>query len=151
MDTVYVHCCKRFIVYILLFYHFNLSILAWRMSKMANSYTDVLLLSTYSNLQSGIWHQLFNSLSRSEHMYHIFLSLYIGNLYTGTWTWANGVDQDEMQHYAAFHQGLHCLLRLKQLPVHHNLETSTCDPLKYGIGNPILIVSIWENPREYKL
>ena len=30
-------------------------------------------------------------------------------------TVANGVDQDEMQHYAAFHQGLHCLLRLRNL------------------------------------
>ena len=29
-------------------------------------------------------------------------------------TMANGEDPDEMQHNAAFHQGLHCLLRLKQ-------------------------------------
>ena len=32
-----------------------------------------------------------------------------------------------------FHQGLHCLLRLKQpsgTEIHHNLD-STCDPLKY--------------------
>ena len=32
-------------------------------------------------------------------------------------------DPDEMQHYAAFHQGLHCLLRLKQpsgTEIHHN-------------------------------
>ena len=37
-------------------------------------------------------------------------------------------DPDEMQHNAAFHQGLHCLLRLKQSSgreVHHNLENST--------------------------
>ena len=27
---------------------------------------------------------------------------------------ANSEDPDEMQHNAAFHQGLHCLLRLKQ-------------------------------------
>ena len=26
--------------------------------------------------------------------------------------------------------------------LHHNLENSTCDPLKYKTGNPILIVSI---------
>ena len=34
-----------------------------------------------------------------------------------------------MQHNAAFHQGLHCLLRLKQslgTEIHHNLENSTC-------------------------
>ena len=29
-------------------------------------------------------------------------------------TLANSEDPDEMQHNAAFHQGLHCLLRLKQ-------------------------------------
>ena len=49
--------------------------------------------------------------------------------------------------YAAFHQGLHCLLRLKQpsgkeIHVHHDLETPTCDNLKYTMGSPILIVSI---------
>ena len=39
-------------------------------------------------------------------------------------TLANSEDPDEMQHNAAFHQGLHCLLRLKQPPgteIHHNL------------------------------
>ena len=38
-------------------------------------------------------------------------------------------DTDEMQHYAAFHQGLHCLLRLKQpsgTEIHHNVYYSTC-------------------------
>ena len=47
-----------------------------------------------------------------------------------------------MLHNAAFHQGLHCFLRLKQLSgaeIHHNLENSTCDPLKYKTGNNILI------------
>ena len=29
-------------------------------------------------------------------------------------TLANSVDPDEMPHNAAFHQGLHCLLRLNQ-------------------------------------
>ena len=28
-------------------------------------------------------------------------------------TFANSEDPDEMQHNAAFHQGLHCLLKLK--------------------------------------
>ena len=47
--------------------------------------------------------------------------------------------------HVAFHQGLHYLLRLKQTSgkdVHHNLENSTCDLLKYKTGIPILIVSI---------
>ena len=55
---------------------------------------------------------------------------------------ANGEDPDEMQHDAAFHQGLHYLLRLKQpseTEIHHNLLTSTCDHSKYKMGNAILI------------
>ena len=58
-------------------------------------------------------------------------------------TLANSEDPDEMQHHAAFHLGLHCLLGLKPpsgKEIHHNLETSTCDPFKYKMGNPILIV-----------
>ena len=50
-----------------------------------------------------------------------------------------------MQYNAAFHQDLHCLLRLKQpsgTEIHNNLENSTCDPLKNTMGSPILIVSI---------
>ena len=37
-------------------------------------------------------------------------------------TLANSVDPDEMQHTAAFHQGLHCLLRSKEpsgTEIHH--------------------------------
>ena len=52
-------------------------------------------------------------------------------------TLANGEDPDEMQHLAAFHQSLHCLLRRKQFSVtriHHNLENSTCDSLRYTTG-----------------
>ena len=40
-------------------------------------------------------------------------------------TLANSEDPDEMQHNAAFHQGLHYLLRLKQplgIEIYHNLE-----------------------------
>ena len=43
---------------------------------------------------------------------------------------ANSEDPDEMLHNAAFHQGLHYLLQLKQpsgTEIHHNLENSTCD------------------------
>ena len=50
-----------------------------------------------------------------------------------------------MQHNAAFHQGLHCFLRLKQpsgTEIHHDLETSTCDPIKCKMSNPIPIVSL---------
>ena len=50
-----------------------------------------------------------------------------------------------MQHIAAFHQGLHCLLRLKQssaTEIYHNLENTTCDPFKDTIVCPILVVSI---------
>ena len=46
-------------------------------------------------------------------------------------TLANSEDPDELQHIAAFHLRLHCLLRLKQTSgteIHHNLENSTCDP-----------------------
>ena len=38
-------------------------------------------------------------------------------------TLANSEDPDEMQHDASFHQGLHCLIRLKPLSgteQHHN-------------------------------
>ena len=59
-------------------------------------------------------------------------------------TLANSEEPDKMQHDAAFHQDLQCLLRLKRLSgteIHHNLETSSFDPLKYKIGNPILILS----------
>ena len=61
-------------------------------------------------------------------------------------TYAKSEDLDEMQHNAAaFHQGLHCLLRLKQpsgTEIHHNIENSTCDPLKYTMDSPVFIVSI---------
>ena len=52
-------------------------------------------------------------------------------------TLANSEDPDEMQQHAAFHQGLHCLLRLKQhsgTEKHQNLENSTCDPLNVHNG-----------------
>ena len=38
----------------------------------------------------------------------------------------NSEDPDEMQHNAAFHQGLHCLIRSKQpsgKEIHNNLGT----------------------------
>ena len=67
-------------------------------------------------------------------------TILVNPLYTGKslmGTLANSEDQDEMQQLiAAFHQGLHCLLKLQQnsvteIHVHHNLERSTCDPLMF--------------------
>ena len=58
---------------------------------------------------------------------------------------ANYEDTDEMQYNAAFYQGLHYLLRLKQpsrTEIHNNLENLTYHPLKCKMENPILIVSI---------
>ena len=35
--------------------------------------------------------------------------------------------------------------------MHHNLEISTCDPLKHKMNHPMLILShAWENPSEWK-
>ena len=35
-------------------------------------------------------------------------------------TFANSEDPGEMQHNAAFHQGLHCLLKVKTIPRDRN-------------------------------
>ena len=69
-------------------------------------------------------------------------------------TLANSEDPEEMQHNAAFHQGLHYLLNLKQpsrTAIHHNLGNSTCDPKSTKWTIPYLLYQyIWENPSEYK-
>ena len=60
-------------------------------------------------------------------------------------TLANSEDPDEMQQDAAFHQGLHCLRRLKHnsgTEIHHNLENFTCDPLKNTMCSLKVIVKI---------
>ena len=47
-------------------------------------------------------------------------------------TLANSEDSDEMPQKVSFHQGLHCLQRLKQsswTEVNLNLKILTCDPL----------------------
>ena len=41
----------------------------------------------------------------------VLITLILCILETQTGTLANSEDPDEMQHNAAFHQGLHCLLR----------------------------------------
>ena len=63
---------------------------------------------------------------------------------------ANREDTDDMQYYAAFHQCLHCLLRLKQhlgAEIHHNFENSACDPLKYTMGSPNTYGKIHQNTK----
>ena len=44
-----------------------------------------------------------------------------------------------MQHNAAFHQGLYCLLRLKQSSGTEKNQQNLENPLKFTIGNPILV------------
>ena len=59
-------------------------------------------------------------------------------------TLVNSEDPDEMHHNAAFNQGA-LFAKNKQTSgteIHHNLENATCDPLKYTMGHPLLIVSI---------
>ena len=57
---------------------------------------------------------------------------------------AKSEDLDEMPHYAAFHQGLHCLLRQKlssEKKIHIYLEIITCDPLIYTMDHSKFILS----------
>ena len=51
-------------------------------------------------------------------------------------------DPDEMPHYAAFHQGLHCLLRQNRSSQNNtmNSEIISCDPSMYTMDHPYLIV-----------
>ena len=50
-------------------------------------------------------------------------------------TLANSYDPDEMLHNAAFHQGLHCLLRKSsEKEIQFYLEILTCDPLICVLG-----------------
>ena len=67
---------------------------------------------------------------------------------------ANNGDPDEIKHNAAFNQGLHCLLSLKQpsgTETHYELEKSTFITLKYAMCRPIVIVPIYmKKSFEYK-
>ena len=59
-------------------------------------------------------------------------------------TLENSEGPDKMLHNAAFHQGLHCLLRLKQFSekeIQFYLEIITCYPLIYTMDLSKLIVS----------
>ena len=53
-------------------------------------------------------------------------------------TFTNSENLDEMPHNVAFHQDLHCLLRLKQpsgTERHDNLEKSTCEAVTLIVYN----------------
>ena len=57
------------------------------------------------------------------------------------YTLANSEDPDEMLHSAAFHQGLHCLLRQdwsSEKEIQYFLKIKTCDPSIYTIDYPDL-------------
>ena len=60
-------------------------------------------------------------------------------------TLANSEDQDEMLHYAAFHQGLHYLLLnkndLQRKKFNFNLEIITFDPSIHIMGHTKFILS----------
>ena len=58
-------------------------------------------------------------------------------------TKANSEDPIEMQHSGAFHQGLHCCIREKQIKKYHN--RFTCVSLKTNVKMSfrILVVSIY--------
>ena len=56
---------------------------------------------------------------------------------------AHSEDPDEMLHNLAFHQGLHFLHKKKMsTETHHNIEISTCDPLKYKIDSQAITYSL---------
>ena len=58
-------------------------------------------------------------------------------------TLSNSEDPDEMLHSAAFHQGLHCLLRLKRTSeqgIQFYLEIITCDPSNHTTDHSKVIV-----------
>ena len=59
-------------------------------------------------------------------------------------TLANSKDPDEMQRYAAFHQGLHCCLlrqiRCSEKEILYLFEIITCDPSINTMGHPKFIV-----------
>ena len=59
---------------------------------------------------------------------------------------ANSEYPDEMPHDAAFHQGIHCLLRQKQSKkaIQYFYKILTCDPSIYTMDHPKFILSNWK-------
>ena len=59
-------------------------------------------------------------------------------------TLTNGEDRDEMTHYAAFHQGLHCMLRQNQSSakeLYFFFEIITCNHSLCTMDSPDLTIS----------
>ena len=81
---------------------------------------------------------MYLKLKHATQIYFVYL-YHLCTANPETNTLASGEDPYEMQYNAAFHQGLHCFLRLKQpsvTEIHHN-----CGPLhvsKYTIGVPCM-------------
>ena len=74
----------------------------------------------------------------------LFNLLSTENPLKGNFKLANIEDSEEMPHYAAFHEGLHCLLtETKSIVIERNiifLEIITCDPSKYTMDHSEFIV-----------
>ena len=93
--------------------------------------------------------------TRSKYIQYASSDLYISRSCTNLIlfildTLVNSEDPDEMPHYAAFHQGLYCSLTYNHIfmtEMHHHLETSSCDPLKYKKGDSVLIGEIHQNEK----
>ena len=75
-----------------------------------------------------------------ETIFHLFQEinlLYTGNPLRGTLSNSEDPDENAAYYDAAFLQGLHCLLRLKQptgTEIQHKLEDSTCGLFKVHNG-----------------
>ena len=78
-----------------------------------------------------------------------FLSL-LFNLFDTSYSYihslVNNDDPDKMPHNAAFHQGIHCFITMKQKQysakeIHFYVESTTCDPSVYTMDHPRFIAS----------
>ena len=82
----------------------------------------------------------------------LFNTFYMGN-HPLTGSLANNEDPDEMLHYVASHQGLHCLLRLtifREKKFKFSWKLYTCDPSIYTMDHPVFIVlNQWEESFAY--
>ena len=72
-------------------------------------------------------------------------ALAIGILETPKRVLYNLANSEDWRQWNAAKKCLYCLLMLNQssgTKINHILENSTCNPLKYTMGSPIIIVSI---------
>ena len=85
----------------------------WRKKRLLQTDTSIGALTPFRQMEFSIklhpiksgWAIVYIEASHVENFKNIaFLSLKIDFVF------ANSADPDEMQHYAAFHLGLHCLL-----------------------------------------